>query len=121
MGSEAGITGILFDPAVGGVVNGATQTIFASSYGNGVYESTNGGATWKALTGGPIDVEYAGPSRIDGRLLCSWQRQFDLLLELRQWHMDGNSTASTQPPIQSVAVDPSNPNEVVAETPGGGT
>ena len=42
----AGITGILFDPAVGGVVNGVTQTIFASSYGNGVYESTNGGATW---------------------------------------------------------------------------
>ena len=28
MGSKAGITGILFDPAIGGVVNGVTQTIF---------------------------------------------------------------------------------------------
>ena len=57
-----GITGILFDPAVGGVVNGVTQTIFASSYGNGVYESTNGGSTWTHLTGGPTDVEYAAVS-----------------------------------------------------------
>ena len=59
---NAGITGILFDPAIGGVVNGVTQTIFASSYGNGVYESTNGGSTWTALTGGPTDVEYAAVS-----------------------------------------------------------
>ena len=44
------------------MVNGVTQTIFASSYGNGVYESTNGGATWTALTGGPTDVEYAAVS-----------------------------------------------------------
>ena len=44
-----GITGILFDPAVGGVVNGVICTIFASAcYGKGVYESTNGGATWTA-------------------------------------------------------------------------
>ena len=62
VGSGAGITGILFDPAIGGVVGGVTQTIFASSYGNGVYESTNGGATWTALTGGPTDVEYAAVS-----------------------------------------------------------
>ena len=36
VGSDAGITGILFDPAIGGVVGGVTQTIFASSSGNGV-------------------------------------------------------------------------------------
>ena len=39
-----------------------TQTIFASSYGNGVYESTNGGTTWTALSGGPTDVQYAAVS-----------------------------------------------------------
>ena len=30
------------------VSDGATQTIFAESYGKGVYESTNGGTTWTA-------------------------------------------------------------------------
>ena len=53
------ITGILFDPAIGGAVNGVTQTIFASSYGNGVYESKNGGSTWTQLNGGPSNVEYS--------------------------------------------------------------
>ncbi len=59
-----GITGIMFDAAIGGVVDGVTQTIFASSFGNGVYESTNGGASWTHLSGGPSDVEYAtvGPN-----------------------------------------------------------
>ena len=38
-GEYPGITGILFDPAIGGAVGGVTQTMFASSYGNGVYES----------------------------------------------------------------------------------
>ena len=57
-----GVTGILFDPAIGGAVGGVTQTIFASSYGHGVYESTDGGATWRALSGGPTDVEYAAVS-----------------------------------------------------------
>ena len=61
-GRYPGITGILFDPAIGGVVNGVTQTIFASSYGNGVYESTNGGSTWTKLSGGPTNVEYAAVS-----------------------------------------------------------
>ena len=63
-GQYPGITGIMFDPAIGGAVNGVTQTIFASSYGNGVYESTNGGSTWTKLSGGPSDVEYAtvGPN-----------------------------------------------------------
>ena len=44
-GLYPGITGIVFDPAVGGAVGGVTQTIFASSAGNGVYESANGGAS----------------------------------------------------------------------------
>ena len=45
-GVYPGITGILFDPALGGTTGGNTNTIFASSYGNGVYESTNAGASW---------------------------------------------------------------------------
>ena len=42
-GNYPGITGITFDPT-SGVTGGKTNTIFASSYGHGVFESTNGGA-----------------------------------------------------------------------------
>src|SRR5207248_525669 len=58
----SGITGLLFDPAVGGVVNGATQTIFAESNGNGVYKSTDGGASWTLLSGGPTTIVNAAVS-----------------------------------------------------------
>jgi hypothetical protein len=111
-GQYPGITGILFDPAIGGVVNGVTQTIFASSYGNGVYESTNGGATWSKLSGGPTDVEYAAVSSTGvyyavgdgGTSLWSYANGvWKELLNQGSW-----------PGIESVAVNPNNPNEIVA-------
>ena len=43
-----------FDPALGGSPDGMTNTIFAASYGNGVYESTNGGASWSAIGGADL-------------------------------------------------------------------
>jgi photosystem II stability/assembly factor-like uncharacterized protein len=49
-GVYPGITGILFDPAIGGTSGGKTNTIFASSWGNGVYESSNAGASWTRLS-----------------------------------------------------------------------
>src|SRR3984885_15293454 len=102
-----GITGILFDPAVGGVVNGVTQTIFASSYGHGVYESTNGGATWTARSGGPTDVVGAAVSSTgvyyasDGSNLWSYAGG--------KWTKLTSDSAG----IQAIAVNPSNPNEIV--------
>ena len=116
VGSKAGITGILFDPAIGGVVNGVTQTIFASSYGNGVYESTNGGSTWTHLTGGPTDVEYAAVSSTGVYYAVGNGNTSLWSYASGTWTEILDNTYS----IQSVAVDPSNPNEVVAETPGGG-
>ena len=116
VGSKAGITGILFDPAIGGVVNGVTQTIFASSYGNGVYESTNGGSTWTHLTGGPTDVEYAAVSSTGVYYAVGNGNTSLWSYASGTWTEILDNTQS----IQSVAVDPSNPNEVVAETPGGG-
>src|ERR1700727_1630541 len=103
-----GITGILFDPVVGGVVNGVTQTIFASSYGHGVYESTNGGTSWTALSGGPSDVVSAAVSSTgvyyasDGSNLWAYAGG--------KW----TELASGSQGIQAVAVNPSNPNEIVA-------
>ena len=111
IGTNAGITGILFDPAIGGVVNGATQTIFASSSGNGVYESTNGGATWTALTGGPTDVEYAAVSST-GVYYAVGNGGSGLWI-----YVGGKWTKLfSQSGLQAVAVNPSNPNEIVAMT-----
>ena len=115
--SGAGITGILFDPAIGGVVDGVTQTIFAASYGNGVYESTNGGTSWSLLSGGPTDVLNAAVSStgvyyaVDGANLWSyangaWTEQTPNRL------VDGYNA-------HAVAVNPSNPNEIVLVTSAG--
>ena len=112
-----GITGIVFDPAIGGAVGGVTQTIFASSYGNGVYESTNGGTTWTALSGGPTDVEYAAVSSTgvyyasDGSNLWSYANG--------KWTEVLSSSSNSGQGIQAVAVNPSNPSEIVAVAPSG--
>ena len=111
-GGYPGITGIVFDPAVGGVTNGVTNTIFAASYGNGVYESTNGGSTWSLLSGSPTNVTYAAVSStgiyyaVDGSALLSYSNG--------AW-----SQLLTDPYgesyIQDAAVNPENPNEIVVQ------
>ena len=116
-GGGAGITGILFDPgASAGVVGGVTQTIFASSYGNGVYESTNGGTTWTQLTGGPTDVEYAAVSSTGVYYAVGDSNSSLWSYASGKW----TELLSNTQYIQAVAVDPSNPQEIVAQTAGGG-
>jgi hypothetical protein len=112
-GIYPGITGIEFDPALGGT-GGATNTIFAASYGNGVYESTNVGASWSAI-GGPTAVEYAAVSSTGVYYAVSnneslWSYKSDVWTELLVDAANG---------IQSVAVDPFNANEIVVQTPDG--
>ena len=110
--SGAGIDGILFDPALG-VSGGKTETIFASSYGNGVYESTNAGATWTDI-GGPSDVEYATVSSTgvyyavgdSGSSLWAYANGAWTELLSNAW-------------IEAVAVNPANPDEIVVAEPGG--
>ena len=114
-GDSPGITGILFDPAIGGVVNGVTQTIFAESNGNGVYESTNGGASWAKLSGGPTTVTNAAVSSTgvyyatDGTNL--W------IFANGKWTEP--AVAMNGMGIQAIAVNPSNPNEIVLVSPAG--
>jgi hypothetical protein len=48
---------IHFDPT-SSVVGGFTQGIYAASYGNGVYHSTNGGSTWSLISGSPASVMH---------------------------------------------------------------
>jgi hypothetical protein len=115
-GEYPGITGIVFDPAFGGVTGGKTNTIFASSYGNGVYESTNAGASWSKLNGGPSSVGYAAVSPTgvyyavgDGNSLWSYTNGTWTQLLL----------ITNGQGIQSVAVNPFNPNEIVAQSGAG--
>ena len=99
-GKYPGITGILFDPA-------NTNIIFAASYGNGVYETTNGGTSWSKLSGGPGSVDTRGDFE-QRNLLCDRRQQSSL--DLCKRYLDGSSLVG----IAGVAVDPFNPNHVVA-------
>ena len=106
-GDYPGITGIEFDPA-------NTNIIFAASYGNGVYETTNAGASWTLLSGGPTSVQYAAISSTGVYYVVAdnysqlWSYANGVWTEVLAAGSDG--------PIDSVAVDPSNPNEIIAVT-----
>jgi hypothetical protein len=111
-GNHPGITGIEFDQALG-AAGGKTNTIFAASYGNGVYESTNGGTSWSAI-GGPSNVVYAAVSgtgvyySTDGTALWSYQNgTWKRLLSDSHWG------------VETVAVNPNNPSEIVAQAEAG--
>ena len=106
-----GITGIEFDPALG-VTGDKTDTIFAASYGEGVYESTNAGVSWSAI-GGPTDVEYAAVSSTGVYYVIS---DNDSLWSYSNGAWTELLTAGA---LQTVAVDPFNPNEIVTVTGGG--
>jgi len=111
--ASVGITGIEFDSALG-VTGGKTNTIFAASYGHGVYESTNAGASWSAI-GGPNEVGYAAVSStgvyyVVGNGNSLWSYKSGIWTELLLDKANG---------IHTVAVDPFNPNEIVVQTPGG--
>jgi len=55
--ASIGITGIAFDRS-SGTIGGRTKVAYAASWGNGVYRTADGGATW-TLIGGPTEVEHA--------------------------------------------------------------
>ena len=105
-GEYPGITGIEFDPALG-VTGGTTNTIFAASNGNGVYESTDAGASWSAI-GGPSEVEYAAVSSTGVYYAVGNSNS------LSSYHNGVWAQLLSESGIQSVTVDPFNPQEIVA-------
>ena len=113
VGANAGITGIEFDPALG-VTGGKTNTIFAASSGHGVYESTNGGISWSSI-GGPSNVTFAAVSSTGvyyavGNSNSVWSFNNGTWTQLLSDPTNG---------IETVAVDPFNANEIVAQNQGG--
>jgi photosystem II stability/assembly factor-like uncharacterized protein len=115
-GQYPGITGILFDPAIGGASGGATQTIFAASFGNGVYETNNAGATWTALAGAPAEVDFAAVTS-SGAYYAAANGGAQLL------NFTAGAWADLTPPgqqgIAAIAIDPANLAELVVVGPGG--
>ena len=108
-GVYPGIAGIEIDPT-------NTNIVYASSYGNGIYQTTDGGASWSKLIGGPNNVSYAAISNSgvyygigDGNSLWSYESGAwtELLLP------------SSGINIQSVAIDPFSSNEIVVQIPNG--
>jgi photosystem II stability/assembly factor-like uncharacterized protein len=57
-----GIAGIAFD-SHSAQMSGRTATVYAASYGHGVYRSQDGGVTWARLEGGPRNVTHARVAR----------------------------------------------------------
>ena len=112
-GVYPGITGIQFVPS-SGTVNGATATIFASSYGHGVYESTDGGLTWSSVSGGPSDVESAAVSRSGVYYAVGNNGTSVWAYAAGKWSELLSGTI-----IHSVAVDPFNAAHVIIANSGG--
>jgi hypothetical protein len=115
-GLYPGITGITFDPT-SGVNGGKTNTIYASSYGHGVYESTDGGNSWTAL-GGPSDVEYAAISST-GAYYAIGNNGTSLWRFMNGTWTELNQQAFLTASLHTVMVDPFNPNHIVVAASGG--
>jgi hypothetical protein len=108
-GNSPGFSGIEFDPALG-VADGRTKAIFAASYRNGVYESTNGGTSWSSI-GGPTDVSYATVSSTGVYYVAANGNQV--------WGYSNGAWTKLLDAggggIHSVAINPFNPSEIVAQ------
>jgi hypothetical protein len=114
-GQYPGITGITFDPT-SGVTAGKTNVIYASSFGHGVFESTNGGTSWRALSGGPGDVESATVSSsgvyyaIGNNNTTLWRYTNGA------WTLLNTDTVNG---FHTVTVDPFNPAHIIIASMGG--
>lgn len=101
----AGMTGITFDSS-SGTINGRTKTIYVNSFGNGVYRSTDAGATWSHLSGGPTKVvhaQVAGGTYYATDSTDFWRYANGVWIK---------SAAGTSP--KTLAIDPFNPNRIIA-------
>jgi hypothetical protein len=103
----AGITGIVFDSS-SGTTAGRTKTIYAVSNGNGVYQTTNAGASWSALNGGPTTVTHAAIGT-DGVYYTVNMTNFVYRYQNSAWATSADSTIQ----LHSIATDPFNPARII--------
>jgi hypothetical protein len=117
-GTYNGAYAIAFDRS-SRVSGGKTQGIYISSYGNGVYHSTDGGAHWTLTSNGPTTPQHM-ICNVDGTL---WLTNYGSSIA-NAWTYRGGSwtnlSVSSRDRWASVAVDPANPGHVYLIDSGGG-
>ena len=112
--SYPGFAGIAFDPT-SGRMQGGTKIIYVSSFGNGVYRSSDSGASWVNLSGGPSNVSH-GRVAADGAYYVTGN------LGTSIWRFSSGQWANITPPSESsgtwdtadtIATDPFNPAHIL--------
>lgn len=94
------ITGIVLDPS-SGTTGGRTNTIYAVSNGHGVYRSSNAGASWSRLSGGPTTASHAAVAK-DGAYYVANGTHSVYRYSGRGW----TASASTGQSLIAIATDP---------------
>jgi hypothetical protein len=112
--SEGGANLIAFDPA-SNVSGGKTQGIYVSTYGTGVYHSTDGGMSWTLTTGTPKTHNHM---IVDANGIV-WLVDFISGGHLQKYSGSWSLVAGAGSDCVSVAVDPANSNHIFVGTSAG--
>jgi hypothetical protein len=121
--ASAGVNAIALD-RTGPKIAGRSAVVYAASYGNGVYQSTDGGRSWSRIS--PAAVSAVGYLRVldNGDVMVTAHSDpTDLTgtadvwrFHAGQWSKSGPSQAANW---RGVAVDPTTPGRVALMAPGG--
>ncbi|MEM8531649.1 MAG: sugar-binding protein [Chloroflexota bacterium] len=118
---DYGLSNVVFDTS-SGTVDGKTQTIYVAAYNQGIYRSTNAGASWEKVPGGASDLN----ERVEDIEVASDGTLYTTLLSARQvWRLQGDTWTEITPPnpsnsrLSDVAVSPNDPCFIYVFTDGG--
>ena len=118
---EYGLANVVFD-ASSGTIDGKTQTIYVSAHEQGIYRSTNAGASWQKIPGGASDLN----GRVQDIEVASDGTMYTTVFAAKQvWRLQGDTWTQVPPVIGEtfvdVAVSPDDPCLVYIFTGGGNT
>ena len=106
---------IAFDSS-SSVVGGKTQIIYASSYGNGVYQTTNGGTSWTLTTSSPTTHRHVICDQAGSVYLCD---NSGGATSLQRFESGSWATVTGAGAAIVVAVDPADVNHITCGRGGG--
>jgi photosystem II stability/assembly factor-like uncharacterized protein len=121
--ASAGVSAIAVDRS-GGTVGGRSATIYAASYGKGIFRSQDGGSTWTLISPAAIGaVEYLRVLSNGDVLATSHVNPTDIFGVTDVWRFHGGSWVKSGPAgarnWQSIAVDPNSAGHVALMAWGG--